>query len=187
VLDPFTEVMQKTKMRKIYYGVIGLAAMCATQTAMAQDDHFDVTPTNIAVRLGVGLPLDSALSDYGSPLIGFGVEYQFPNSLLSSGATYLSLDYLVASTEFNGGIFPLCINQRFYFNQNKSDSTRTYGFLGIGAAIVNIGSSNTVLAGRGGFGADLGPAIFFESALLLTDKQSGVSGDSVSFYIGYRF
>jgi hypothetical protein len=179
--------MQKTTMRNIYYGVIGLAALCASQAAMAQDDHFDVTPNNIAVRLGVGLPLDSALSDYGSPLLDFGVEYQFPNSLLSTGATYFSLDYLGAGTEFNGGIFPFCINQRFYFSQKGQDSTRTYGFVGVGGAVVNVHSSNTVLAGRAGLGADVGPAIFFESTLLLTDKQSGVSGDSVSFYIGYRF
>jgi hypothetical protein len=174
-------------MRIINYGVVGLAAIGLSQLASAQS-NFDVTPTNVAVRLGIGLPIDSALSNYGSPLIGVGVEYQFPQSLLPTGATYLSLDYETISTNFNSrGVWPFAINQRFYFGDAKADGTRTYGFLGIGGAVVNLASANTVLAGRGGLGANLGPAIFFETTLLITGKASGASGDNVAMYIGYRF
>ena len=60
-------------------------------------------------------------------------------------------------------------------------------FLGFGGAMIDIHSSNAALAARGGFGADLGDAIFFEVAGLLTDKVDGATADSVGFYLGYRF
>jgi hypothetical protein len=181
----FLEVMQNA-MRKLIFGVIGLAGVCLSTTASAQNSGFDFTPYNIAVKVGVGLPLDSALADYGSPLIALGVEYTLNGTTNSSGATYISLDYLTASTEFNKGVFPLCINERFYFNSGK-EGPRTYGFLGVGGAVVNVNSANTVIAGRAGLGADLGPNTFFETALLITDRAYGATGDSVTLYLGYRF
>lgn len=174
-------------MKKLYYGLVGLAGMCVSASAMAQDNNFDFRPSNIAFRLGVALPLDTGLSDFGSPLIGLGIEYTLGSSLVgSSGATYLSLDYMTASTEFNHGVYPFCINQRFYLG-NGANGRRTYAFVGVGGAVLDLRSANTVLAARGGVGADLGDALFFEATLLLTDKASGSSADSVGFYIGYRF
>jgi hypothetical protein len=173
-------------MRKILYGAIGLAGLCLSASAIAQD-NFDPTPSNINVRLGVSLPLDNALSNYGSPLIGLGVEYQLNSSLAGSGVTYLSLDYLTSSSQFSGGVYPFCINHRFYLNNDRGGH-RTYAFVGVGGAIIDInGGSNTVLAARGGLGADIGEKLFFETTLLLTDSSHDQSADSISLYIGYRF
>ena len=170
-------------MRKFWSLAATLAALGFANVAQAQEDY---TPVNVAIRAGVALPLDNSLADFGSPLIALGVEYQFPRSWLSSGDTYMSLDYLASSTQFDKGVFPLCVNQRFYLSNAKL-GRRTYAFLGVGGADINVNSSNFALAARGGVGADLGDAIFFEVAGLLTDRVQGVSADSVAFYLGYRF
>ncbi|HWD41611.1 MAG TPA: hypothetical protein VG944_22400 [Fimbriimonas sp.] len=170
-------------MRKFWSLAATVAALGFVNVAHAQEDY---TPVNISVRAGVALPLDSSLSDFGSPLLALGVEYQLPRPLLSQGDSYVSLDYMTANTLFSHGVVPFCLNQRFYLSNAKL-GRRTYAFLGVGGAVIDIDHSGVGLAARGGFGADLGDAIFFEVAGLITDKISGATADSVAFYLGYRF
>jgi len=162
---------------------LGLAGAAHAQLTTTTD----ITPYNIAVRLGVALPFDTSLSNYGNPLIDFGVEYQAGRSLIPGGDTYFSLDYFTKDLTFTGGVFPICINQRFYVH-NQNRGRRVYAFVGVGAAVIDVGRSDTIAAARAGLGTDLGDAIFFELSGTVSDKaNNGTRADAVGFSIGYRF
>ncbi len=176
-------------MRRINSIVAATALLGVSGAAYAQGTpgKLDLTPYNIAIRAGAALPFDTGLSNYGNPLIDLGVEYQFPNSLLPNGETYISADYFAKNLSFADGVWPICINQRFVMNRNVHDGRRTYFFLGLGGSIVAIGHSNFVATARGGVGADLGDAIFFEIAGTVGDRGETARPDAVSFCLGYRF
>ena len=175
-------------MRRINSIAAAIATLSLAVSAHAQlTTTTDITPYNIAVRAGVALPFDTALSNYGNPLIDLGVEYQAGRSLLPGGDTYFSLDYFTKDLTFTGGVFPICINQRFYIN-HQNRGRRVYAFAGVGAAVIDIGRSDTVVAARGGVGTDLGDAIFFELSATISDKgDNGGRADAVGFSVGYRF
>jgi hypothetical protein len=175
-------------MRRINAIAAAGATLCLAGAAHAQlTTKTDVTPYNIAVRLGVDLPFDTALSNFGNPLYDVAIEYTAGASLLPGGDTYFSLDYFGKDFKFDGGVFPICINQRFYVH-NQNRGRRVYAFVGVGAAVVEVGHSDTDIAARGGLGTDLGDNIFFEIAATISDKgENGATADSVGFSVGYRF
>jgi hypothetical protein len=166
--------------------LVGAAAMSHAQLNMQQ-------PTNLAFRLGIGLPFDEETRDHiGSTLLGVGVDYFFERALIPSanGETYISIDWLArGSNGEHGNMFPIMLNQRWYaMDDNPNDDRRTYFFAGLGAAFMDIDESDTVLAGRVGLGAELGPNIFGEANLVLTGPDSGgFHGTGINFYVGYRF
>lgn len=175
-------------MRRINAIVAAAATLGLSGAAHAQlTTKTDVTPYNVAVRLGVTLPFDTALADYGNPLYDVGAEYTVGRPLLNAGETYFSIDYFGKDFHFDGGVFPICINQRFYIHHAER-GRRVYAFAGVGVAVVNIGRSDTDVAARGGLGTDLGDNIFFELAATISDKgENGGNADSVGFSVGYRF
>jgi hypothetical protein len=119
-------------------------------------------------------------------LIDVGVEYQMPNSFLPSGETYFSLDYMAASWNGEkGSNFPFAINERFYSHGYYGH--RSYIYLGIGIDFMDVTSSNTVIAARGGLGEELGERIFTEVGANVGDKRDGVAPDAITASLGYRF
>jgi hypothetical protein len=161
---------------------MGLAAVANAQSSSTTD----FTPVNVSVKAGIALPLDNNLANYGATLIALGLEYQFDRPLIAGTDTYISLDYLNKGFTFSHGVIPITLNERFYIDNGRRHQ-RTYAFLGIGGADVDTGTSSTVVCARAGLGADLGDAIFFEVAGLVTDKGNDATGNSVAFYVGYRF
>ncbi len=173
---------------KMVKAAAAIAAISACAVASAQSGNLDTTPTGISVRAGIAISMDSGLTNnVASSLIGLGLEYRFSSSLLKSGETYISLDYMTKNFSGNKGtIMPLAINQRF-FMAKQGTNRRTYGFLGIGIAVTDVVTSGTSLCFRGGFGAELGANTFAEIALTLADAQNNIKANTLGIYLGYRF
>ena len=161
---------------------IGLVGIAHGQSTTA-----DFSAYNIAVRAGVALPFDTALSNYADPLIDLGVEYQFNRALLPGTDTYISLDYMSRNLSFADGVIPICLNERFYMPGKHRAGRRVYVFIGVGVADIAVGPTNTVAAARGGFGSDLGDNIFFEIAGTVSDRGDTARANTVGFSLGYRF
>jgi hypothetical protein len=161
------------------------AAASLSVGALAQFD----TPVNLAFRIGYAYPLDSKTRDTVRNFIGVGADYFFGKSLIGqNGETTLSFDWLGKSgSGAKGNAFPIMLNQRWYGPARPGTEQRTYAFLGLGVAIVDVVSTDTVLAARAGYGVELGPKIFAEGTFLFTDDASGARATSVGVYLGYRF
>lgn len=163
--------------------IVGGAAIASAQTARP----LDFIPYGMTIRGGVAVPLDSSLTNLDNVLINIGLEYQLPQSLFRSGESYFSLDFWTASLDFTkGSIFPLMINHREYMTGDIWGQ-RTYWFAGAGVAFIDVVSSTTAVAARLGVGKELGERIIFEGAVTITDRQSGVRANALTFNLGYRF
>ena len=172
--------------------ILCLAALVGTAAVSHAQFNME-TPTNLAVRLGIGLPFDEGTRDrIGSNLIGVGVDYFFDRSLIPSanGETYLSFDWLArGSNGEHGNMFPIMLNQRWYApDDNTEDYRQVYFFAGLGIAVLDIEESDTVFAGRVGLGAMFGRNLFGEANLVLTGADEfGLHGTGINLYLGYRF
>lgn len=166
--------------------LIALAALGGAALASAQTV---TTPTNLALRLGVAYPIDNTTRDLVKNFIGVGADYFFDRSLLEGGETSLSFDWLGKSgSGSKGNIFPIMLNQRWYnANTMGEDERRSYFFLGAGIAIVDVVSTKSVLAARGGYGMEFGEHLFGELNLIISDDAHGARANSAGIYIGYRF
>lgn len=165
-----------------------LIAVALGTAAISFAQNTDYTPTNLAFRLGFAYPLNDVTRDLAKRFIGVGADYYFRTQFIKGSTTYLSIDWLGKSGNgAKGNVFPIMFNQKFYGSRQEEGKTNSYGFFGIGVAVVDITSTKTVVAGRIGFGLDIGPNIFAEAAFTITDNASGAKGDNVGLWIGYHF
>lgn len=163
-----------------------VAAVAVASMAAAQDRPF-AAPANMGVRLGYVLPIDSNLKDLAPNFLGVGLDFPVQLRLLPEGETVFSVDWIGKSgSGAKGNIFPFMLNQRFY-SKSEAGALRNYGFVGGGVALVDVNSSNAVLAFRAGYGVELGANLYGEASFLYTDASAGVHGTSVGVFIGYRF
>ena len=177
--------MRRTLLPAAVMAAIGVCAIAPAQTDYP-GTKFE--PVNISVKAGIGVPLDTALSNAASSYLGFGVEFQAPSSLLKSGDTYLNGDWFSQSLKGTPSFFNLGVNQRFYLGDDRVPGRRHYAFVGIGLDFLNVYTSDTVFAARGGFGSELGENIFAEVAAYVGDKSNnGVHPNMLSVWLGYRF
>jgi hypothetical protein len=166
------------------------AMLGMTGAAQAQTVQLDATPYGISVRVGLGLPIDSGLTDFSSNLFDFGFEYTLNRSLFGSGETFLSVGFLTRSLNFeNGTLWPIHINQRFYGNYRGTGrfGDRAYTYVGLGVTIIDIRGTSTRFSARGGVGLELGEKLYTEAGINLGDGSSGVRPNFVSLSLGYRF
>lgn len=160
---------------------LGLAAMAGAQAQ-------DITPTNLAIRAGVAYPLDNATRDITKTLIGAGVDYYFPVRYIADSDTFLSIDWLGRSgSGAKGNFFPIMLNQKWYSANQTYFGTRSYGFLGLGIAVVDVFTTKTTIAARFGFGLELGGSMFTEATFVFSDNAAGAKANNVGVYFGYRF
>ncbi|MCW5940184.1 MAG: hypothetical protein KF884_11745 [Fimbriimonadaceae bacterium] len=145
-------------------------------------------PVNLAVRLGWVFPINNAMRDVANNYIGVGVDYFTNTTLLPNGELTVSADWFGKSgSGAKGNVFPIMLNQRFYAKPRGEDDLRSYVFFGAGIAIVDINQSQTVLAGRVGYGVELGRNLFAEGTLTHSDSARGARATAAGIYIGYRF
>lgn len=160
----------------------GLAAASSAQSLES--------PTNLAIRLGIHFPFDENVRDASGNLVNVGVDFFLQRSLLKGERTesYFSVDWLSKSGNGDkGNIFPILINQRWYSPQATGDENRTYFHAGVGAALMDVGSSDTVLAARIGAGVEFSKHLFGEANFLITGDADGYRGTGIGLQLGYRF
>lgn len=168
----------------------GVAALGMVAVAAADD----VKATDITVRAGVVFPWDSNLRSVSDLFFGAGVDYTFPTQLLriKNSESYFSVDWFGRSTNGRkGNVFPIALNQKFYssgISGSLNKLGRTYFTIGLGGAVVDVGVSQVKFLIRGGLGVELGPNIIAEAIATYTEKtRSGVRGNGLGVYLGYRF
>ena len=169
--------------RTLWLAALGLAAVAPA----VQQDTFGY-PSNLSLRLGWVYPIDSVTRDNSRSLIGVGAEYFLDRSLLADGETTISFDWLGKSgSGAKGNIFPILVNQKWYNKNITYYGTRSYVFVGAGIAVVDVNNTKTTIAGRIGFGVELGPRLFAEANLLVSDNAGGAKANSAGVYFGYKF
>lgn len=174
-------------MRNVLTIVAAALGVATASSAFGQTQDPDaLVPVNVSVRLGVGLPIDDNLRDFGSTFLGLGLEYRIDRSLLRTGETYFSLDGFKSDKSDEGYVIPFTLNQRVYLRQ-ITDGRRTYAFAGLGVAFIKGDGWDAGVAARGGIGSELGERLFLEGSLTITDRVKGVNGNLIGIYLGYRF
>ncbi len=177
-------------MRRILISAAAATALGVSATASAQTNYpgTSYTPTNISVKAGVGIPLDSSLSNVVTTFVAVGGEFQLPTPLIKGGDTFFNVDWFTKSLSGVPSFLNVGINQRFYIGSDTALGHRKYAFLGVGLDFLNITTSDNVIAGRAGLGAELGENIFTEAAFYVGDKSSnGIHPNVVGVFVGYRF
>jgi len=174
-------------MRRIISAAAILTAIGVSAVAGAQStSSIDTSPNNITIRGGVALPIDKSLSNVSSTFTNVGLEYNFNNSLIKGGDTYLSVDAFFYN--FNGvTAYPIAVNQRFYTGTNPA-GRRSYFFIGVGMTWTDVSSSTyDAISARGGIGIELGPNIIAELAGYISDEAGGTRTNAITINLGYRF
>ena len=175
-------------MRKITFAGCALSLLAISAAASAQSTNSlpDVNPTNVSLRIGGVFAIDGPLRNQQKLWFGLGAEYQFPRDIIPNSPTYFSADVIAQSgAGGHGTFFPICLNQRFYFDQ--SGGKRAYFFVGGGVVIMDVTATNTTGVIRTGFGYEFTSSVFVEGSFLAGGQVDGFQPTSVGFYLGYRF
>jgi hypothetical protein len=162
-----------------------IAALTICGSALAKDQK-DLYPTNITLRAGLVLPVNSDLSDAANLLGLIGVDYSLPQSFFQNGDTFISLDYWFRAFNgnSNGSVVPLMINQRIYTTDTEN---RTYYFVGVGAVFMDMGTKKTVIGARFGIGQQIGKSVVAELSGNISAEADGIAANAIIGTIGYRF
>lgn len=165
-------------------------AILAAAAGFVAGAHAQTIETSISVRGGVQFP---TTADLNGVFWGLGADVNLSGvSLMRNGTTYISVDWISKNLKFNRNfVIPICINQRFPLNTTPDTmmGPNTYAFFGVGAAIIDIGTASTQLCARAGLGADFSPSIYGEASIVFTGraKGSGIQGNHLGLWLGYRF
>lgn len=161
------------------------AILSLAATGMAQLN--DATPNNVAFRLGGVYVLDDGTRNVTKTMIGVGLDYFLPISVLRSQEAFVSIDWFGKSASgAKGNIFPIMFNLRYYPSQ-ADEGGRSYFHFGVGGVVLDVTNTKTTLGGRAGFGYEFTRNVFSELNWVFSDKVSGAKADSLSVYVGYRF
>lgn len=165
------------------FGLV-MVALAAVAAVKAQTDY---TPVNLSIRGGAAYIFDDVTRRLTGTMFTAGIDYFIDTKWFKNSETSLSIDwYGKSGNGTKGNMFPVMLNQRFY-QKGREVGHRTYGFFGLGAVSVDITKAKTVLGARFGYGVELGPALFTEGVLLISDEANGARANNIAWYIGYRF
>ena len=163
-----------------------IVALAMSAFATAQDGFG--TPVNLSFRAGFVYSIDNVTRNVTGNLIGFGAEFYLERSLIPGGETTISLDWMGKGLNGDkGNMFPFMLNQRWYTGGDYESANRTYYYIGVGVAIIDIFNTNTVAAARLGVGIEFGEHLFSEITLVYSDSSAGARASSFGVYLGYRF
>jgi hypothetical protein len=170
---------------------LGAATLALALPTIGSAQTTDITPYNFGFRGGFVFPIDEGLRAVDRTFFGIGVDYTLPQFTIFPGAeTFLSFDWFVRSRAGGQNVFPILLNQRFYLSPADAIANRrTYAFAGLGAVIFDGSPSSTRIGGRVGLGVELGPNLYGEASLFLSDvtRVTGVRATGLGVYLGYRF
>jgi len=149
-------------------------------------------PTHVAFRLGGAYPLDSDVRQNVKSFIGVGLDVFLAKSVLPGRNTEstVSVDWLgKSSSGSKGNVFPILLTQRWYMGTNAGveDANRSYYFGGLGLAIVDLNSTKTVFAMKGGVGYELNRHMFAELSAMYTEPANTLRASNIAVHLGYRF
>jgi len=178
-------------MRNSFLAAAALGATVLSASAFSQVVHtpVDATPYNVSIKGMIFWPIDDNLRNVDKLFGGGGIEYLFPVQLIRGSETYMEFDALLHTTaSSNVSVFPLTINQRFYGGPSSLDrSGRTFLFIGGGFSWIDP-KGQAKLTAHGGVGMDIGPRIYTEAALFISDgDNNGLRNTGFSLALGYRF
>lgn len=166
-------------------------AILAAAAGFVAAGHAQTIDTQISLRGGVQFP---TTADLDGSFWGIGADISLLNgvSLFKNASSYVSIDWISKNLRFSKNfIIPICFNQKFQLNTTADtvNGPNTYAFVGVGAAIIDIGNASTQLCGRVGLGADFSSNVFGEASFVLTGRAKGsnVQGNHVGLWVGYRF
>jgi len=167
---------------------LAILAVAAGIVAGAQAQTIE---TSLSVRGGVQFP---TTADLDGVFWGLGADINLNSgfNIMRGAQPYVSLDFISKNLQFNRNfVIPICLNLRVPLNTTDETMVgpRTYGFFGIGAAILDVGNAATVICGRAGIGADFSSNVYGEASLVLTGRGKGnnVQGNHIGLWLGYRF
>lgn len=159
-----------------------LAFGLVASLAMAQSTN------NLKLRVGGIYPLENQTRKITGNMIGVGVEFKFPKSLLPNGETFLNIDWFGKSAGgAKGNMFPIMLNQRFFPDPKQDVGNRTYFFLGAGFVNMDVTTAKTVYGGRAGLGKELSDKLSFEATLTVSTDANKAKANSIGLYLGYQF
>lgn len=169
-------------MRALTIAALGLAAT-------ASYAQFEGAGEGLSLKIGGAYFFDNTTRNQtGDLALGLGAELTFGNSLFGRGETFFAVDWMSRGLSGNrGNILYYTVNQRFYDDDSFEVEDRRYFFVGVGFATVDVVSSRTVFALRGGAGVEFSRNLFAEATLFLSESVSGASGNGVGVFVGYRF
>jgi hypothetical protein len=149
-------------------------------------------PATLTVRAGIVFPLDDPLRNVSRTFFGLGADYTIPAlRLIPRGETYVSFDWLIRNQRGDrGNIFPIMLNQRFHVQPtDPAQAHRVYGFVGLGAVILDVQPAATRFGGRFGMGIEFNDNLVGEVAVVLSDRtrDTNIRANSIGLYLGYRF
>ncbi len=180
-------------MRNSFLAAITLGATVLSASAFSQVVHtpVDATPYNISIKGSLYWPIDDNLRNVDKLFAGGGIEYLFPVQLIRGSETYMEFDFFLRTTaSSNVTAFPLTINQRFYGGPASSPfghNGRSFFFVGGGVSWIDP-RGQAKLTAHGGVGTEIGPRIFLEGALFVSEQDNnGLRNTGASFSLGYRF
>ena len=180
-------------MRNSFLAAATIGATVLSASAFSQVTHtpVDATPYNISIKAGLYWPIDSNLRSVDKLFSGLGLEYLFPTQIIRGSETYLEFDALLHTTaSSNVTVFPLTINQRFWGAPGSSlfgHQGRSYFSLGGGVTWIDP-KGQAKLTLHGGVGSDIGPRIFLEASLFVSEgDNTGLRNTGALFSVGYRF
>lgn len=150
------------------------------------------TPTHVAFRLGGAYPLDSDVRDNVKSFLGVGLDVFLAKSVLPGKNTEstVSIDWLgKSSSGSKGNVFPILLTQRWYTGANAAveDANRSYFFGGLGVAVVDLTSTKTVFAMKGGVGYELNRNMFAEFSAMYAEPAYTLRASNIAVHLGYRF
>lgn len=164
-----------------------MLASCVAGSAFAQAREFDPTPHGFSFRLGAAWPQDGDLRGDRESWAALGVDYNIQTSILRTGDSFLSLDYI--NSDFGGGgdaIVPIMLGNRFY-SGDMDMNNRSYFLFGLGAVVFQGDDNEVNFGGILGGGVNMGEHLFFEGRFNFSAKVEGVSTNAFGLYVGYRF
>lgn len=169
------------KLIALAAATVGMATLAA-----AQSDAMN----NMSIRAGIAFPTTGDLN--GGTFFGAGLDFDFGKSWIGGkGTTYLSVDWLSKSTSgTRGNMFPIHLNQKFWLQEGTDEGAIPfYGFIGVGATVIDVAPASTVLSGRLGLGAQVNTNFSVEGVIVFTGRTrtSNILGNHVGLYVGYKF
>lgn len=174
-------------MKKLIYGALTLGALAAGTNAFAQAREFDPTPYGFSLRIGAAILQDDDSMGDNDLWTAIGIDYNIQSSILRSGDSFLSVDYINSGFGTGGdAVIPVILGNRFYSTQGE-DMNRFYFMLGAGAIVTTFSGTDTSFGAMLGAGFEAGPNIFFEGRYSFSGKHDGVNPNAIGLYLGYRF